>query len=278
MAHVIVIIILVAIVIFREATEKIVFEAFFLSLTLIFGELLHRTCLFLEEIRHRETRYQGEWKRVLRSTFTIKFAVPIGLAAVIFFPRIIYTGYETPFHQNNGNNCLQRYLLVALSYFVIRLQSLSPVEESEIKERKENVAEALAWSYYFEYLKLVLPCLEYSIGNSEQFRHRLSVKKLFILLPQTCFTYDDIGDADFRVRYAGNLPSIKIARFGRRNNSFSHSVYRLQMPRQNGGIDEYHFVIEYAMPLMSLYDMSNYPGTSVGREERDHQVNFDLFL
>ncbi|KAL9983080.1 hypothetical protein ACROYT_G005209 [Oculina patagonica] len=44
------------------------------------------------------------------------------------------------------------------------------------------------------------------------------------------------------------------------------------MPRPDGGIDEYHFVLEYATPLMSLYDMSMHKDACLSRQERDHQV------
>ncbi|KAJ7375189.1 hypothetical protein OS493_001932 [Desmophyllum pertusum] len=156
--------------------------------------------------------------------------------------------------------------------FLVGLRELSAVETSEINERKnKNVADGLAWSFYFGYLKFVLPELENQIGLSDQFRFKITEKKLFILLPKTCYTYDDIVDADSRVKFAGHLPEFKKSRGGIKERSYKHAVHRVEMPRPDGKIDEYHFVLEYATPLMSLYDMSKYAGLTA--QERNHQVN-----
>ena len=152
---------------------------------------------------------------------------------------------------------------------------LSPVETSEINEREqENLADGLAWGYYFGYLKLVLPKLEEQIAKSEQFRYKITMKKLFILLPQEGFTEDNIEDADDRVKWAGNLPECKINRGGIKARSYKHAVQRIEMPRPDGGFDEYHFVLEYATPLMNLYDMSMHADAPLSRQERDHQVTY----
>ena len=44
------------------------------------------------------------------------------------------------------------------------------------------------------------------------------------------------------------------------------------MPRPDGAVERYHFILEYATPLMNLYDMSEYADAPFNREERDHQV------
>ena len=148
---------------------------------------------------------------------------------------------------------------------------LSPVETSEINVRENNnLADGLAWGYYFGYLKLVLPELEKQIAQSEQFRYKILLKKLFILLPKDCFTEDNIEDADERVKWAGHLPECKISRGGIKARSYKHAVHRIEMPSPDGGIDNYHFVVEYATPLMTLHDMSVYAALS--RQERDNQV------
>ena len=61
------------------------------------------------------------------------------------------------------------------------------MEVSQINEREnKNVADGLAWSYYFGYLKLVLPKLDEQIGKSEKYRYDVSRRKLYILLPKNC--------------------------------------------------------------------------------------------
>ena len=75
-----------------------------------------------------------------------------------------------------------------------------------------------------------------------------------------------------RVKWACNLPECKINRGGIKARSYKHAVQRIEMPRPDGGVDKYHFVLEYATPLMNLYDMSTHADAPLGREERDHQV------
>ena len=43
-----------------------------LILSFILDELVRRLCLVSEEIRHKETRYKGSWKKVFTSTFTFR--------------------------------------------------------------------------------------------------------------------------------------------------------------------------------------------------------------
>ena len=140
--------------------------------------------------------------------------------------------------------------------------------------RSSNVADGLAWSYYFGYLKLVLPKLEDQITKSDKYRYLIKKKKLFILLPKTCYTYDDIERADDRVKWAGSLPEYQVNRGGIKTRSYKHAVHRIEMPLPDGGVDEYHFVLEYATPLMTLYDMSMHAAASFSHQERDHQVMY----
>ena len=137
--------------------------------------------------------------------------------------------------------------------FLVGLRELSSIEVSQINEKEnKNVADDLAWSYYFGYLKLVLPHLEGQIGKSD-YKCNITKNKLFILLPKSCYTYDKIVEADPRIEVAGNLKSYDIDRGGISKRSYKHTVHRIKMPRPD---DDYYVVLEYATPLMSLYDMS----------------------
>ena len=156
--------------------------------------------------------------------------------------------------------------------FLVGLRELSSVEVSEINEREnKNVADGLAWSYYFGYLKLVLPHLEGQIGKSD-YKYKITKKKLFILLPKNCYTYATIEEADPRITVAENLDSYDINRGGILKRSYKHTVHKIDMLRLDGEVDEYHVVLEYATPLMSLYDMSQHPEGGLSRQERDEQV------
>ncbi len=265
----------------KEGIHFLVHAGALLTLNLVIGELgelMRRMCLVVEEIRHKETRYQGNWKHVFNTTLAFEYGPQfayVGFTMIVFYA--LYEHYDASSHPNYAILFSLNCFLVPQLLFLVGLRGLSPVEISEINEREnKNVADGLAWSYYFGYLKLVLPKLDEQIAKSEQFRLKITKHKLFILLPKTCYAYDDIEDADSRVKWAGNLPEYKKSRGGIKEQSYKHAVYRVEMPRPDGGIDEYHFVLEYATPLMSLYDMSQHPEACLSCQERDHQVIYSI--
>ncbi|PFX29186.1 stimulator of interferon genes protein-like isoform X2 [Stylophora pistillata] len=260
----------------EKKTHFLVFTAALLTLSFAFGELLRRLSLVSEEIQHKHTRHQGKWKSVFKTTFTFDHGGCISLTAMFSALILCYQLYEqyevfsrSDFAILFSVNCL----VVPQLLFLVGLRQLSPVETSDLNEKEnKNVADGLAWSYYFGYLKLVLPHLKDQIAKSEQFRYKIKKKKLFILLPKTCFTHADIVDADPRVKWAGNLPELKISRGGIKDRIYKHAVHKIEMPRPDGTMDEYHFILEYATSLMTLYDMSQHADAPLSRKERDHQV------
>ena len=260
----------------KEGIHFLVFSAALLTLSAVFGELGRRMCLVIEEVRHKETRYQGNWKRVFSSTFVFGYGRSILVVAVgcaVFVCYALYEHYNIFSHPDYAIMFAVNCLFVPQLVFLVGLRELSPVETSEISEREnKNVADGLAWGYYFGYLKLVLPRLVDQIRESTEFRYQITKKKLFILVPKNCRTYKDIEEADDRVKWAGNLPESKFNRGGIKARSYKHAVHRIEMPRPDGGVDKYHFVLEYATPLMNLYDMSNHRDASLSCQERNHQV------
>ena len=260
----------------KEGIHFLVFTAALLTLSLVLGELVRRLCLVSEEIQHKHTRYQGNWKHVLKSTFTFENGGCILVAAIASALTLCYALYEhyEIFSRPDyailfSLNCF----VVPQLLFLVGLRQLSVVETSALNEKEnKNVADGLAWSYYFGYLKLVLPRLKDRISESEKFRFKITEKKLFILLPKTCFAYADIVDADSRVKWDGNLPETRINRGGIKERIYKHAVHRIEMPLPDGSTEDYYFILEYATPLMSLYDMSMEEDAPLNREERDRQV------
>ena len=261
----------------KEGIHFLVFTAALLTLSLVLGELVRRLCLMSEEIQHKHTRYQGNWKHVVKSTFTFENGGCILVAAIasaLTLCYALYEHYEFFSRPDYAILFLLNCFVVPQLLFLVGLRQLSVVETSALNEREnKNVADGLAWSYYFGYLKLVLPRLEGQITKSEDFRFKIKDKKLFILLPKTCFAYPEIEQADPRVKSAGNLPPSKINRGGIKERIYKHTVHRVDMPCPDGTTEEYHFILEYATPLMSLYEMSEHAEAPLNRQERDHQVN-----
>lgn len=261
----------------REGIHFILFIAALLTLSLVLGELLRRFCLVFEEIRHKYTRYEGKWRLIFKATLTFEHGKCILVAAtasaltLIFF---LFEHYEvfccSPYVILFSLNCF----VIPQLLFLLGLRQPSTAERSEINEREnKNVAEGLAWSYYFGYLKLVLPRLERQIAKSEQFRFKIKHKRLFILLPKSCYTYPEIAEADYRVKSVGNLPGSKINRGGIKDRIYKHTVHRVEMLRPDGTTEEYYFVLEYATALMSLYQMSQNAAAPLSYQDRTNQVS-----
>ena len=247
------------------------------TLSVVLGEMIRRLFLVSEEFKHISTRYRGDWKRIFKATFTNDFCMRSLLAAIVSTFIIcchqLYEGYEILSRPDLVILFFLNSLLVGQLSYLVGLRQLSPVETSDLIEKEnKNVADGLAWGYYFGYLKLVLPKLKDQIGKSELFRYEITKKKLFILLPKTCYTCADIVEADSRVKWVGHLPELKISRGGIKERIYKHSVHKIEMPRPDGAVERYHFILEYATPLMNLYDMSEYADAPFNREERDHQV------
>ena len=259
----------------RDEFVFLLFISALLILSLAVGEVVRRACLGIEEIRHKQTRYEGSWKKVFNSTFAFKDGLAIlvvGVASFLTVSSVLYRDCDTFCRAEYAIFFSLNCFLAPQLLFLVGLRELSSVEVSEINEREnKNVADGLAWSYYFGYLKLVLPHLEGQIGKSD-YKYKITKKKLFILLPKNCYTYDKIVDADSRITVAGNLDSYDINRGGISKRSYKHTVHRIEMPRPDGEVDEYHVVLEYATPLMSLYDMSEHAECGLSREGRDEQV------
>ena len=75
------------------------------------------------------------------------------------------------------------------------------MELSQINENNnKNVADGLAWGYYFGYLKMVLPILAERIGQTD-YKYLIPIHKLFILIPKTCYIYD--SNLGFDLDYSG---------------------------------------------------------------------------
>jgi len=263
----------------EESKDKIHFLVFgtaLLVLSVACGELVRRLCLMIEELRHKHTRYQGSWKKVFKSTFTFRYDRCILVVAVVSLLIVFHALYEhNKFYRSDyAILCSLNCFLVPQLLFLIGFRELSIVEVSQINEKEnKNVADGLAWGYYLNYLKLVLPRLEEQIGKSSlDFRYKIRNKKLFILIPKTCFMPDKIEEADPRVKRVGNLVDYQVDRGGIFKRSYKHTVHRIEMPRPDGKIDEYHVILEYPTTLMSLYEMSRQPECGLSRQERDGQV------
>ncbi|XP_030000991.1 stimulator of interferon genes protein [Sphaeramia orbicularis] len=243
-------------------------------LILTLGPLLHGVCLLAEEMLfHANTRYRG--RRLLSHMlpacgFGGKPLLAAGLAGLLLY----LVGHSLP----NQEQCWKLLVLTSVLYTLFRTIGIlgpSEVEVSDICEgRRMNVAHGLAWSFYLGYLRLVLPYLESSIETfcathrSTQLFGGRGSRKLLILMPLNAKISHKLEEEDDRIRFYDNLPNNEIDRAGVRGRVYKHSVYRVMDEHKK----VHECVVEYATPLLTLYNMSHERTAGFGDPERRQQV------
>lgn len=242
-------------------------------LILTVGCSLHGLCILAEEwLFHTTTRYRGQGLLVqmLLACVGMRTLLSVGLALLV-----LVLGLAEDHHTEERNYSL--VILVSGLYPALKILGLlgpCQVEVSTIcEERKNNVAHGLAWSFYLGYLKLVLPRLEDSIAafrathSASPFQSRGS-KRLLLLLPLNANIVHKLEDEDTNIHFYDNLPNVEFDRAGVRGRVYKHSVYHVL--DENG--KSHQCVVEYATPLLTLYQMSHESSAGLGDKERREQV------
>ena len=246
-----------------------------LMLSFIIGKVMQKICQFCEEVRHWHTRYNGNLKK-FGSAFAFSSGDSIFSFVTVFLlvlSHVLQLGCTTFSHVDYQfwilclNSCW-----VALLSFAVGCREPSILEVSRVNEREnQNVADGLAWGYYFAFLKVVLPKLDEQIGKSVRYRDKISRKKLYILIPKNGYIFPTIQDADSRVTVAETL-KFTIYRAGT-PRTYTLTVHSIQLASET---EPCYLVLEYCTTLMTLYEMNTQAGLS--REQRDEQVLLLILL
>ena len=250
--------------VFYIKKEKLGFPGLFTTAMGLFGvvlgTLVDRLSLVNEERYHLKRRYGGSWRKMIKACFSgIKWGPVIALlasTAVIVLVLILTT--NKPWFELN-------YLVIIFSgigvgpliMHLLNLNTQSEVHISTILEEKGMyIANGLAWSYYFNYLKQALPKFKETAHQNIE----LTSKKLLLLIPHDCYTVDDLSELDTKIR---KLPDAG-------QDPFRFPVYCLTDSQDK----EYHYAIQYIKePLKTLWEMSNFEGVkAVKRQTREEEI------
>ncbi|XP_028400103.1 stimulator of interferon genes protein-like isoform X2 [Dendronephthya gigantea] len=265
----------------REKNEHYHVGVFIWSLSIIgiiLGELLNRLCLIFEEYFHLNTRYRGSKRRMLHACFN-----DISIRTFLFGILVVFVIITTTLLSQGTDYLEFEHVEIILSglgscslvRYLLGLNSISRVQLSSLMENNNRlVANGLAWSYFFGYLKIFLPRLNERIEQSE-WKNTLSSKKLYILMPRDCFAYSLLSDED------KNIELVKDASIEyKADRAGIPKVYRLNVYKINGTANlnnrPLHILAEYASPLSCLHEMSHEAEARLSREDRDEQAK--LFL
>jgi transmembrane protein 173 len=247
----------------------------------LIGEAVRRFCLFTEEYRHLDARYEGSFKKVVYTSFGFKNGTVVCLlAGMVIVIAVVFCSVNdwTSFNFDYMRLFLLNALFMPIFVFMFGLREPSRVEYSQNSEKEnKNLADGLAWSFYFGYLKFVLPALAAQINATEMYRYKIEVQKLFIVLPKNCQVFEKISNDDSDpnklVEDVGNLAPLKKNRGGIQDRVYKHTVHCIKEKKPNGEVKKLHYcVMEYATPLMTLHDMSIGPNIVLSEQEKDQQV------
>ncbi|XP_053497948.1 stimulator of interferon genes protein [Ictalurus furcatus] len=231
--------------------------------TLSLGVTLHNLCLLTEEwLFHSQQRYGGSIQQMLQACFSRAHVVAM---CVGFLPLLGHSEWT--------NEKWVLYVLTSTSYLLLKTFGCLgpvPVEISEVCEsRKLNVAHGLAWSYYLGYLKLVIPVLEEQLRKHyNQNGEILHSSRLHILLPLSAVVPAKVEEEDHNICFHQNLPDIQLDRAGVRKRIYKNSIYKITDNQQ----EPYYCVVEYATPLLTLYQMSQDSTAGFSMQDRRQQV------
>lgn len=135
------------------------------------------------------------------------------------------------------------------------------------RQRRNNPAIGLAWSFYFGYLKKVLPKFA-AARNSSQFKDD-TLDKVFVLVPADCTIHQSLIDVDPKITFATNLQPHAENVAGIQVRKYIHSSYKIDDPRYKR---PFYAAIEYATPLNTLRDMCMNKKAGLSEAERDRQA------
>ena len=166
------------------------------------------------------------------------------------------------------------YLIVAC---VLEAKVPSKVEISQLNEQENKyVADGLAWSFYFGYLKLILPNFkqmiadainpEYHLANQD-YRDLLSSEKLFVLIPKNCMCPQKIAEGNPNMKVMGPMPSQRKTRGGVQEREYKNTLYEV-----TSGERKVYVMLEMATPILAMHEMSLHSDAVFSREDRDEQV------
>jgi hypothetical protein len=258
--------------------EKLTFSGLFTTALGLFGvvlgTLVDRLSLIAEERHHLHQRYDGSCKKMIKACFSGILWGPVmallGSTFIILVILILATGkpwfelsYLVYIFSGIGVGPLVMHLL--------SLNTQSEVHISTILEEKQiYVANGLAWSYYFNYLKEALPKLNEKVPNNscntvklkDGQQVQLNSNKLILLISHDCTTRDDLTELDNKnIKKKGEIS----------NGKYIFPVYELTY-----NYCKYRYVIKYVQqPLETLEMMSALQKESIkalDEKQRDYQV------
>ncbi|XP_032776835.1 stimulator of interferon genes protein-like isoform X1 [Daphnia magna] len=234
------------------------------GMTFVMAEIIRRVCLFSEEIFHLRTRYDGSISRVVLHVFNSRnsanFFTVIILLSLLFISSsdpMVMTEISSHWPTSFG---LCGLYIIFIS--VVKLTENLVDCEVLLDDRVMAIGHGLAYSYYYGFLKIILPASENSQSLRDRASHfefeekiQLASKKMLILIPDTCFctpSFQDMAPCG-QIERVKTLEDVIICRAGMRGRPYSATVYLIQ---PEGSKAPVYVMMEMPSILFVLYEMN----------------------
>lgn len=167
--------------------------------------------------------------------------------------------------------------LIIFSFCLLRMSNLAEWETGSLSDLSAakglDYGTGMAYSFYYGYLRLVLPSAETSkkgiIEKIENFEanHNVTfpVHKLFILIPSSGYIPPDLKEASYQwMESARELEEDKRNRAGNVGRTYRNNVYKIHPGGENGK-DPVYVAVEGATPLLTYYEVQkhNHPESAI---------------
>lgn len=244
-------------------------------------DVIERLCMFAEEWHHVNERHGGNKMEALRVCTYSKEA--FATIAVVYAVVTAFT--LDAYSKGKFTYSAVLYIITAtflkLCVDMLGSKRLSRVEISELYESGEkNVAAGLAWSFYFGYLKIILPDFKkvfqkargpgYTYDNDDICDLvEGGNRRLYIIIPKDGYCRRKFEELDERITMVGQMPEQVKSRGGVSQRPYKNTLYRIEredeIPR--------FVVMEYSSNLSSMYDMTLCEKAKFTQEDRMKQIN-----
>ncbi|XP_066254060.1 stimulator of interferon genes protein homolog [Euwallacea similis] len=243
--------------------------------------VLHRWILFLFELEHSVSRYNGDNWKIFKAAFYFNYKI-IVLALFCLVYLIYYlTKYGFP---SLNDNC---WILVIPSLFIIHIlfdTEECPLSESLAiaKDNGLNYGAGMAYSFFYGYINYMLnekmgdpnKHLKEMMQDYESKNNiRFEVYKIFLLIPKSLKCFESIQDGSKIMEMRSTLLEKKITVAGVRERVYKHSVYSIHDTSMT--YKPIYVCAEYATPIKTFMEV--YKHTTAHTDYYHRQKNEILF-
>ncbi|XP_066140507.1 stimulator of interferon genes protein [Euwallacea fornicatus] len=243
--------------------------------------VLHRGILFLFELEHSFSRYDGDNWRIFKAAFY--FNNKIILLAVFCILYLVYylTKHGVPLLNDN------LWILVIPSLFIVHIlfdTENYPLNDSLViaKDNGLNYGSGMAYSFFYGYINYILndkiglpnKHLKEMLEDYESKNGiRFEVYKIFLLIPKSLKCFESLQDCSKIMEMRSTLLEKKITVAGVRERVYKNSVYTIH---DTSMTDKPIYVCaEYTTPIKTFMEV--YGHTTAHTDYYDRQKNEILF-